>query len=110
MAKVAKRGEKDKHFLLPVRFLCLCLHLDCKTNAPRIPVLYTVLLALAVVTACVLLLGIRIFFVGGRFPHFHISGNKEMQKRGIDCVESQDRRARRRSPFAVDEIVKSVGK
>ncbi len=72
--------------------------------------LYTILLALAVVAVCVLLLGVRIFFVDGRFPHFHISGNKEMKKRGIDCVESQDKRARRRSPFAVDEIVKSVGK
>ncbi len=72
--------------------------------------LYTVLLALAVVAACVLLLGVRIFFADGRFPHFHISGNKEMKKRGIDCVESQDRRARRRSPFAVDERAKGVGK
>lgn len=71
--------------------------------------LYTILLALAVVAVCVLLLGVRIFFVDGRFPHFHISGNKEMKKRGIDCVESQDKRARRRSPFAVDEIVKGVG-
>ena len=72
--------------------------------------LYTILLALAVVAVCVLLLGVRIFFVDGRFPHFHISGNKEMKKRGIDCVESQDKRARRRSPFAVDETVKDVGK
>ncbi len=72
--------------------------------------LYTILFALIAVAVCVLLLGVRIFFVDGRFPHFHVSGNKEMEKRGIDCVESQDRRARRRSPFAVDETVKGARK
>ena len=70
--------------------------------------LNTILLSLGFVAACVLLLGVRVFFVDGKFPHFHISGNKEMRRKGIDCVESQDKRARTRSPFAVDEIVKKA--
>ena len=66
--------------------------------------LYTLLITLAVVGACVLLLGVKIFFTkAGRFPHFHISGNKEMMRRGIDCVESQDRNARKSSRLAVKE-------
>ncbi|MBE6288637.1 MAG: hypothetical protein E7100_00120 [Bacteroidaceae bacterium] len=66
--------------------------------------LYTLLITLAVVGVCVLLLGIKIFFTkAGKFPHFHISGNKEMMKRGIDCVESQDRNARKPSRLGVIE-------
>lgn len=72
--------------------------------------LSTILLTLGFVAACVLLLGVRVFFGDGRFPHFHISGNREMARRGIDCVESQDKMARRRSPLAVDEIIKNVEK
>ncbi len=66
--------------------------------------LYTLLITLAVVGVCVLLLGIKIFFTkAGKFPHFHISGYKEMMKRGIDCVESQDRNARKPSRLGVKE-------
>jgi hypothetical protein len=50
------------------------------------------------------LLGVKVFFTKlGKFPHFHISGNKEMMKRGIDCVESQDRNARKPSRLAIKE-------
>lgn len=65
--------------------------------------LQTFLLALAFVAICVLLLGVRIFFFNAKFPHFHISGNKEMIKKGIGCVESQDAEARKRNPMAVNE-------
>ena len=66
--------------------------------------LYTLLISLILIGVCVLLLGIKIFFVkAGRFPHFHISGNKDMMKRGIDCVESQDRNARKPSRLGVKE-------
>ena len=66
--------------------------------------LYTVLITLAIVGICVLLLGVKVFFTKlGKFPHFHISGNKEMMKRGIDCVESQDRNARKSSRLAIKE-------
>ena len=65
------------------------------------------LITLAIVAICVALLGVKVFFTkAGKFPHFHISGNKEMMKRGIDCVESQDRNARRVSPLAVSEVGK----
>lgn len=71
--------------------------------------LKTLLFTLLIVAICVALLGIRIFFTKkGKFPHFHIAGNKEMRKRGIGCVESQDKAAQRKSPFAIDEIVKAV--
>ena len=66
--------------------------------------LYMVLITLAIVGICVLLLGVKVFFTKlGKFPHFHISGNKEMMKRGIDCVESQDRNARKPSRLAIKE-------
>ncbi len=63
----------------------------------------TLLLALLIVAICVVLLGVKIFFFGKKFPHFHISGNKDMKERGIDCVESQDKQARTPSPLAVKE-------
>ncbi len=39
----------------------------------------------------------------GRFPNTHVSGSKEMRKRGIGCVQSQDAAMRRKSPHAVSE-------
>ena len=33
----------------------------------------------------------------------HVSGNKEMQKRGIGCVQSQDREARKENKHAIAE-------
>lgn len=35
----------------------------------------------------VILLGVKVFFVkDGKFPHTHIDGNKELNRRGITCV------------------------
>ena len=39
----------------------------------------------------------------GRFPNTHVGGNKEMRKRGIKCVEAQDKDARRDNPHAIPE-------
>ncbi len=39
----------------------------------------------------------------GRFPNSHVSGSKEMRKRGIGCVQSQDAAARRENPRAIKE-------
>ena len=39
----------------------------------------------------------------GRFPNTHVGGNKEMRKRGIRCVETQDKEARRENPHAIPE-------
>jgi len=63
-----------------------------------------VLLTLLIVAICVALLGVRVFFFKNRrFPHIHVSGNKEMYKRGITCVESQDKAAQHKSRLAVNE-------
>lgn len=70
--------------------------------------LKTLFLTLLIVACCILLLGIKVLFVrGGRFPNGHVSGNKEMRRRGIGCVQSQDREARRKPRFAVEERKKA---
>lgn len=39
----------------------------------------------------------------GKFPNIHVGSNPAMRKRGIGCVESQDRQARKSNPLAVNE-------
>lgn len=52
----------------------------------------TVFLSIAIVLICVLLLGVRVFFVkGGRFPDGHIGHSKAMRERGIGCASSADK-------------------
>ncbi len=71
----------------------------------------TLLITLLIVAICVLLLGVRIFFVkGGKFPNTHVSGNKALRDKGIGCVQSQDREARRKRPFSIDELEESLQK
>lgn len=56
----------------------------------------TLLITLIIVGAAILLLGIRIFFIkGGKFPYFHVDGNKKLNRKGIFCAQSQDRIARK---------------
>ena len=58
--------------------------------------LNTILFTLLIVTICILLLGIKVFFVkGGKFPNGHVSGNKALRDRGISCAQSQDREAQK---------------
>lgn len=67
--------------------------------------LHTILITLLIVAICVVLLGVKVFFVkGGRFPNSHVSGSKAMRDRGIGCVQSQDREARRKRRFSIDEL------
>lgn len=69
----------------------------------------TILIILLIVAICVLLLGIKVFFVkGGRFPNTHVSGNKALRDKGIGCVQSQDREARRKPRFSIDELEKRL--
>ena len=69
----------------------------------------TVLITLLIVAICVLLLGLKIFFVkGGKFPNGHVSGNKAMRDKGIGCVQSQDREAQSKSRFSIDELEKTL--
>ena len=39
----------------------------------------------------------------GRFPNIHVGTNKHMRQRGIKCVETQDKDARRENPHAIPE-------
>ena len=48
----------------------------------------TILITLLIVAICIVLLGVKVFFVkGGRFPNGHVSGNKAMRDRGINYEE-----------------------
>lgn len=72
--------------------------------------LKTLLLTLLIVAICVLLLCVKILFVkDGKFPNSHVSGNKYLRKKGIGCVQSQDREARKKqlmTPDLMEEILK----
>ena len=60
--------------------------------------LKTLLITLLIVAIC-----IALFKKNGRFPNTHVSGSKAMRKRGIGCVQSQDREAQRINPHAIPE-------
>jgi hypothetical protein len=65
------------------------------------------LLTTLIVAICMVLMAITILIKkNGRFPNTHVGGNKEMRKRGIKCVEAQDRDSRRENPHAIAERVK----
>lgn len=64
----------------------------------------TLLFTLIIIAASVALLSITIIIKkNGRFPNTHVGGSKAMRKRGIKCVQSQDKDARRDNPMAVKE-------
>ncbi len=51
----------------------------------------TLLLSVIIVGVCVLLLGVRIFFVkGGKFPESDVGKNKELRKRGLICPKEEE--------------------
>lgn len=71
--------------------------------------LNTILFTLLIVTICILLLGIKVFFVkGGKFPNGHVSGNKALRDKGVSCAQSQDREAQKKPRFSIDEIEKTL--
>lgn len=62
--------------------------------------LNTILISLLIVAVCFALLGIRMLLQkGGLFPNGHVSGNKALRDKGINCVQSQDREAQQKSAF-----------
>ena len=66
--------------------------------------LKTLLLTTLIIAISFALLAITIIIKkNGRFPNTHVSGNKGLRKRGINCAQSQDRDARRDNPMAVKE-------
>ena len=57
----------------------------------------TLLLAVIILVACVVLLSVSILLKkGGHFPNTHVSGQKALRDRGITCVQSQDYAMRHR--------------
>lgn len=66
--------------------------------------LKTILITMLIVAICIALLSIKILLKkNGRFPNTHVSGSKAMRERGIGCVQSQDREARKNNPNAIPE-------
>ena len=66
--------------------------------------LITLLFTLLILAICIVLLAITILIMkNGRCPNIHIGGSKHMRKRGIKCVQSQDRDARKENPMRVKE-------
>lgn len=64
----------------------------------------TLLFTLIIIAICVALLAIKVIIKkNGKFPNTHVGGNKAMRKRGIKCVQSQDRDARKENHMAVKE-------
>ena len=67
----------------------------------------TLLFTLIIIAVSVVLLSITIIIKkNGRFPNTHVGGSKAMRKRGIKCVQSQDKDARRENNMAVKETRK----
>jgi hypothetical protein len=71
-----------------------CFQSPIFASTKLMEMLYTLLLTLLIVAICLLLLGVKILLVkGGRFPNTHVSGNAALRKKGVTCVQSQDREA-----------------
>lgn len=64
----------------------------------------TILITVLIVAICIALLAIKILIKkNGKFPNTHVSGSKAMRERGIGCVQSQDREARKKKNISVKE-------
>lgn len=71
--------------------------------------LNTILFTLLIVAICLVLLGLKVFFVkGGKFPNGHVSGNKALRDKGISCVQSQDREAQKKHRISIDDLEKTL--
>ena len=70
--------------------------------------LKTFLYCVLIIAICMVFLCVRILLKkNGRFVKTHVSQSKEMRKRGIGCVQSQDRVMRTKNPHAIEEISKN---
>ena len=73
-------------------------------NTNIVEMFKTLLFALLIIAISFALLAITIIIKkNGRFPNTHVGGSKAMRKRGIKCVQSQDKDARRENPMRVSE-------
>ena len=67
----------------------------------------TLLFTTLIIAISIALLSITIIIKkNGRFPNTHVGGSKAMRKRGIKCVQSQDKDARRENSQRVNETSK----
>ena len=48
------------------------------------------LFTLVLVAACIVGLGVNIFFRKKDFPHYDVGSNEEMRRRGIRCYKDED--------------------
>ena len=70
-------------------------------------ILKTLLFTLLIIAISIALLSITVIMKkNGKFPNTHVGGNRHMRKRGIKCVQSQDKDARKDNPMAVKETNK----
>lgn len=73
--------------------------------------LETILISVLIVAICTALLAIGMLLKkNGKFPNTHVGGNKAMRERGIGCVQSQDREARKEKQWEVSETSKGKNK
>ncbi len=72
--------------------------------------LETILVSVLIVAICIALLAVQILLKkDGKFPGIHIGDSPAMRKKGIKCVQAQDREARMQKP-GVHEIVMNENK
>lgn len=69
----------------------------------------TLLITVLIVAICIALLSIGII-LKRKFPNTHVSGNKALRKKGVGCVQSQDRDARKMNTKAIPEVDKQESK
>ena len=73
-------------------------------HAKIIEMFKTLLFTLLIIAISIVLLSVTVIIKkNGKFPNTHVGGNKAMRKRGIKCVQSQDKDARRKNHMAVRE-------
>ncbi|MBR4129081.1 MAG: hypothetical protein IKT92_06400 [Bacteroidaceae bacterium] len=63
------------------------------------------LIILVIIAVAFALLAIKVL-VGKKFVHTHIDGNRHLNKKGIHCVQSMDRKMRKDNPNRVSEHAK----
>ncbi|MDO4823781.1 MAG: hypothetical protein Q4A08_06415 [Bacteroidales bacterium] len=62
------------------------------------------LITVLIIAISFIFLAIKIILQkNGRFPNVHVGNSKEMRKRGIGCVQSQDRQARQENKKRIKE-------
>ncbi|NPA37925.1 MAG: hypothetical protein GXO47_13870 [Chlorobi bacterium] len=55
------------------------------------------ILTIVLIAIVFILFGVKILFVkGGKFPKSQIGGNRELNKRGIHCAQTQDKVERKK--------------